>query len=797
MEALYKKKMMALWMVLLLFVCHALVASPFAAQAAYISHSITVKVNLDPNDTTSTYTAYLMHYNGESWDAPIYPVNGTADGTKVFSNLDSGQYELHVDTTKVKDSPYEYYYYYKNLSVTDRDLAYTAELISIQNPNYANFYDNNYIAGIIAGTLQWGSPSMEDDSFSFYQVYFADDSGNIITNVPPLAVKSKLETTTINGAMGYRYEVPDTAIPAGAEQLRFYKTSSMDSADKKKTPVYITLRDSPGDFMFNVQQQDSNKEPGYIQGTITWNKIGNESRISHYAIYERYSNAFRQIGIVLASGEPWYSFELPYEYQVGVSAPDLYITTLDWHGEISNYYSIQVTDDTSSRTNFPLITNSAITAPTKVDFYDFNPDPNKISGYLNWNYNSNVFDNAFAIYFMDGDNHVLQSYKNTYFHYKADSYGIQIPDNTELPAGTKYIGVSAMTEGGVSVPGMVSLLYRNAKLSALSTDAAAITPAFSSSTYLYSSTVSSNVYSTAVTATAESPGATVTIMGVSGLSTVTTHVNLVPGVNNIPVWVTAEDGIASGMYNLSITRVTDPLSGNTQLNSLSLGGDYSLSPSFAKDITSYTTTVDSKATSITVNAAVYDTLSRISITYPGMSAAATTAAGSVTESVYLNSPSTDVNVTVLAQNGAQSTYKINVLRPVLLTMKGSIGAVYGNKIIGVANGTTVGTLLSQLSLQSGATAKVVNKTTGNAVNDFTILDPSLKLVLNYGTNATVEYEIQLLRDLLQELTGMKAGDKFQIHQLIQFLSFKRDITGDGVFNAEDVRKAMLEISPIL
>ncbi|NOU96363.1 hypothetical protein GC093_24560 [Paenibacillus sp. LMG 31456] len=794
---------MALWMVLLL-VCNALVMSPLAAQAEFISHSLTVKVNLDPNDTTSTYSAYLTHYNGESWDAPIYPVNDQADGTRVFSGLESGQqYELHVDTTRVQDSPYEYYYYFKNINITDRDLTHTAELISNQNPDplYTSFFDNNFMAGKVAGTLVWGYPSMEDDSFSFYQVYFADSSGNIIPDVPPVAVRSKSETTTINETIGYRYMVPDTDIPAGAEQLRFYKTSSLDSTEKKKTPVFITLRDNPGDLLNDVRMIDANKEPGIIQPTIHWSKIGNESRISHYAIYERQMGYFRQIGTVRASGEPSYSLMLPNEYQVGISAPYLYIATLDWQG-VASYYQIQVTDDTSSQTNVSLDTNPAINVPTKVELYDMNPDPNQISGYLKWNYNTTVYDNAFAIYFMDDNNHVLQSFRNIYFNYKAESYGMNIPENIDLPAGTKKIGVSAITEEGLSVPGTVSPLYRSAKLSALSTDVAALTPAFSSSTLSYSATVASNVYSATVTAKAEATGAIVSVRGVAvaGLSTVSTNVNLVPGINVVPVLVTAEDGITKTMYNITITRAAEQLSSNTQLSSLSLGDGYSLSPSFAKDIKAYTTTVGNQATSITVRAAVYDIHSHVSITYPGMSSAATTAAGatggSVTERVYLNSPNTEIKVNVVAQNGSQGQYTINVQKPVI-TIKGGLGAVYGNRIEGISNGTTVGTLLNHLTLQSGATAKVFNKTTGNAVNDYTILDSGMNLVLKYES-ATVTYELRTLNELLKELTGMKTGDKFQVNQLVQFISptTKRDITGDGNFNAEDVLKALLEISPI-
>lgn len=130
----------------------------------------------------------------------------------------------------------------------------------------------------------------------------------------------------------------------------------------------------------------------------------------------------------------------------------------------------------------------------------------------------------------------------------------------------------------------------DANLSALSTTAGSLSPAFSVSTQGYLVTPATHIISATVTATTEDPGATMTITPPGGSAVALTSgvasapFALAVGDNGVQVTVTAADTVTQKTYTLDIS---DPVGHMATLQSLVLGSG-TLTPSFSAGGYSYT-----------------------------------------------------------------------------------------------------------------------------------------------------------------------------------------------------------------
>ena len=96
----------------------------------------------------------------------------------------------------------------------------------------------------------------------------------------------------------------------------------------------------------------------------------------------------------------------------------------------------------------------------------------------------------------------------------------------------------------------------DATLAALSLSSGVLSPAFDPATTGYTASVANGVGSVVVSATPENPAATFTVNGDTD-----TSVDLVVGENVIEVTVTAEDGVATEAYTVTVTRAAPPPTG--------------------------------------------------------------------------------------------------------------------------------------------------------------------------------------------------------------------------------------------
>lgn len=217
---------------------------------------------------------------------------------------------------------------------------------------------------------------------------------------------------------------------------------------------------------------------------------------------------------------------------------------------------------------------------------------------------------------------------------------------TGLKSCTGRITMSGIVAGKPSGQG-VSTTYSSANISvseppssnnnlaSLSVNVGGLNPGFSQANTNYSVSVDSNVTSIDIAASPADVGARVEGTGTKGLNY---------GNNTFGVKVTAPSG-AVKTYTITVNR-KDNRSGNNNLASLSINGA-NLDQAFDTNNTYYTATVPFEIETASINANPQDGKARVSVSGN---------AGLVSEET------SNVSITVTAENGASKTYTIAVTR---------------------------------------------------------------------------------------------------------------------------------------
>ncbi|WP_205910415.1 cadherin-like beta sandwich domain-containing protein, partial [Rhizobium sp. FKL33] len=183
--------------------------------------------------------------------------------------------------------------------------------------------------------------------------------------------------------------------------------------------------------------------------------------------------------------------------------------------------------------------------------------------------------------------------------------------NLSLDVGDNTITVEVTAEDGVTTETYTVTVKRaeadstDAMLTSLSLSSGTLSPSFSSAIHSYTVSVDNDVSSIKVTPVVSDAGATVTVNGATVTSGSTSgNLSLDVGDNTITVEVTAEDGVTTETYTVTVERA-EADSTDATMTSLSLSSG-SLSPSFSSAIHSYTVSVDNDVSSIKVTPVVSD-----------------------------------------------------------------------------------------------------------------------------------------------------------------------------------------------
>jgi gliding motility-associated-like protein len=285
--------------------------------------------------------------------------------------------------------------------------------------------------------------------------------------------------------------------------------------------------------------------------------------------------------------------------------------------------------------------------------------------------------------------------------------------NIALNVGSNAIVTSVTAQDGVTVTSYTINITRapsaDADLAGLTLSAGILNPAFASGTLAYTSSVGNAVTATTLTPTVNEATATVTVNGVAVTSgTASAPINLVVGLNTIPVNVTAGDGVTVKNY---IVRITRAASADANLSALITSAG-ALSPAFNAANGSYTVTVTNANSSITVTPTQND--ANASITVNGTAVAS----GSPSQALPLLVGGNIINVVVTAQDGTTKTYTItanrqpsgNALLTALVPSAGTLNPAFagGTNTYTVAVNNTITSINFTPTLSDATAAVTVN-----------------------------------------------------------------------------------------
>ena len=252
---------------------------------------------------------------------------------------------------------------------------------------------------------------------------------------------------------------------------------------------------------------------------------------------------------------------------------------------------------------------------------------------------------------MDGNQFVIRdTLQETPINGSATVFSVAFKVNDNLPAGT---GVTVTASGVTLSDGQADTdagspsysvtiaepLSGNCNLATLDVSNATISPAFSGGVTEYSASVPYEVSTLSVAATAEHPGAQVSIGDTYLYEAATTPVK---------VTVTAENGAAK-TYTIYVSRPRDPNyveSDNCNLSGLWVEG-FVLSPAFAVDVDKYYVWLPYDTETVTVGATTEDSKASVSVD---------------SSMVLEPGKGTDIPVTVTAENGNQKVYVVTAVR---------------------------------------------------------------------------------------------------------------------------------------
>jgi gliding motility-associated-like protein len=238
--------------------------------------------------------------------------------------------------------------------------------------------------------------------------------------------------------------------------------------------------------------------------------------------------------------------------------------------------------------------------------------------------------------------------------------GTAVPEGTvsyyvPLNAGVNSISIVVTAQDGITTDTYtvaVTRLPEVATLSKLTISNGALSPAFATGTTSYTDVVHA-VSSIAFRATTTDPLATETINGTAvPEGTVSPYIPLNVGSNTITIVVTAQDGVTTDTYTITVTRLPEIAT----LSKLTISSG-TLTPAFAAATTSYTDNVANTVSSIAFRATTTDPLATETIS------GTTVPEGTVSSYFVLNVGLNKIPVIVTAQDGVTTdTYTIAVTR---------------------------------------------------------------------------------------------------------------------------------------
>ncbi|MCL2167970.1 MAG: cadherin-like beta sandwich domain-containing protein, partial [Lentimicrobiaceae bacterium] len=175
-----------------------------------------------------------------------------------------------------------------------------------------------------------------------------------------------------------------------------------------------------------------------------------------------------------------------------------------------------------------------------------------------------------------------------------------------IVVGANAFTITVTAENGVTTQNYIVTVNRaapsnDATLSNITVSQGALTPVFNSNTYNYTVNVSNSITSITISATTSDPNATISGNGVG------TH-TLVLGANVFTITVTAQDGVTTQNYVVTVNRLANSVA---TLSNITVSPG-TLTPAFNSNTYNYTVDLAYTVTSITISATTTDPNATIS-----------------------------------------------------------------------------------------------------------------------------------------------------------------------------------------
>ncbi|MEP6611947.1 MAG: cadherin-like beta sandwich domain-containing protein, partial [Mucilaginibacter sp.] len=201
---------------------------------------------------------------------------------------------------------------------------------------------------------------------------------------------------------------------------------------------------------------------------------------------------------------------------------------------------------------------------------------------------------------------------------------------------------------------VLSNTSNDASLSHLTLSSGTLTPVFAAGTLNYTASVSNATASITITPTASAAGATIKVNGTTVASgSASAALPLVVGQNVINTVVTAQDGVTTKTYKVTVTRISN----NAVLSSLKVNPVTTLTTVSGADYRDYATTVPNSESTVTITPTAQDATATIKVN------GVTVASGAASAAIPLNVGDNVINTVVTAGDGTTiKTYSIKFTR---------------------------------------------------------------------------------------------------------------------------------------
>jgi hypothetical protein len=312
-------------------------------------------------------------------------------------------------------------------------------------PRSMSFHDGDMTTNHVKNTLRWYSAG-DESAITGYQVYFADEWGNLI--LPALSTQTKASAPQFY-TFSIDHPIPMTSANIPASKIAIVSLTG-NALDNK---VSIPLWDLPRHIITNAHFMDSNPAVGGITANLYWDRLPDETFVSKYLIYY-FDNVDNKVVIASEDKKPGsgsYSHTLtPEEYgQIPSYARYLIIAVQDTYGNLiplpTDYNELE--DNTLSKPTNQLSppVDSTLSVVNSV-YYAYNTQ--KSANLISWKHpddSSNI--NSFELYFLNSQGQKLESIATIRKSHFGEN-NVFVPSNIVFPATASKIGIFSKNANG-------------------------------------------------------------------------------------------------------------------------------------------------------------------------------------------------------------------------------------------------------------------------------------------------------------------------------------------------------------